>query len=93
MDNTERVKRIEMLDDLKVINLKIRRVERCLNKLRAKRYNLKDDFNKLDRKLAMKKRIVLIPRGSKVNIARKPLTINEIKTIAIKLGVKITIQE
>lgn len=95
MDNLDKKER-KREELLKLLRAKATRRSRVINLLQdiEKEFNIiKDEFNALDYELAMENRTILPSRRTTVKKAAKSFTLDEIKSIAVKLGVEITIKE
>lgn len=86
-------KRDELLEALKAKTVRYSRVRDLLNDIEKEVRMIKDKFDALDYEIAMKNRTIVPSRKATVKKDVKEFTLDEIKTIAIKLGVEISIKE
>lgn len=92
LNKRERRKK-EILKKMKNLNYKIKRYQAIVQDFTSRFNTLKKEFNTLDYELAMENRTIIPSRKTTVRKTAKAFTIDEIKSIAIKLGVEITIKE
>lgn len=95
MDNLDAKKRKkeELLELLKAKSVRHSRVAKLLRDIEKEINIVKEEFNTLDYELAMENRIILPSQKATVRKTTKSFTLDEIKSIAVKLGVEITIKD
>lgn len=86
-------KRDELFELLKAKTVRCSRVRDLLRDIEKEVKLIKDRFDELDYELAMENRTFVTTRKTTVRKTAKSFTLDEIKSIAVKLGVEITIKE
>lgn len=92
-DSNKELERNERLEELRMIGKRVKEIKKVLNPLISKFEKKRRIFNKLDRELAMEKRTIVKTKAQSKVANPKEFTLDEIKTIAIKLGVELTLKE
>lgn len=92
MDDREE-ERNELLASLRAKTTRHSRVKGLLQVIEGEINNLKAKFDDLDYELAMEKRTIIPHQKSSKSRKVRKFTLEEIKSIAVKLGVEITIKE
>lgn len=87
------IKREELLELLKAKTVRCSRVKNLLKDIEKEVSTIREKFDALDYEIAMENRTIVTSRKVSVVKEVKAFTIDEIKSIAIKLGVEITIKE
>ena len=87
------IKRAELFKLLKAKTVICTRVRNLLKSIEIEVNVIREEFDALDYELAMKTRTIIPSQKAIVKKNVKSFTLDEIKSIAIKLGVEITIKE
>lgn len=91
---SKKERREELFREMKDLKYKVGRYQAIIQDLVLRFDKKKEEFDALDYELAMENRTI-IPSSQKTSKSRevRKFTLDEIKSIAVKLGVEITIKE
>lgn len=93
LKNIKELQRDELFKSLKAIHNRILKADVVIQSLKTKASILKEHFDALDREISMENRTIISTKKTPTKRTERNFTVNEIREIASRLGVEITIEE
>lgn len=91
--NDRNKERDRLYNDLILMRRKVNEAQSLYNSLNIKTMAIKERFDLLDREIAMENRTIITTKKTLDRVTERKFTVDEIREIASRLGVEITIEE